>query len=610
MLASRSLRCIAPLARIQRFTAFTSLPRFYSSQRLTLPAVQDRVLNVVKGFEKVDAAKVTLDSHFINDLGLDSLDQVDLTMAIEEEFSIEIPDADAENILTPRQASDKRSSSLSSGHQQPSGLEAMENLKEDVVLHASEADSKAMGDAISKDLSVDLVNPIVSQTITKDAIPETLTKDVSLEAGTPTFEAASPEQGDAAVGKRNWRSGKVFITTIVTLGVIIDLLSSINFKVMPTLVLEFGGSETDVGVLLAVYGAGIVIFSPIMGVVSDRWKNRKVPMAASLALLLGATMFFAFAKSYWALVIGRFLQGAASTGVWVLGLALIADVHRDDDAGLGKAMGFVVGGYTLGQLIGPPIGGALYQQNRYSPYILCCGLILIDVVGRMLVVDPPTAPEELNEDGTPKKRMGFWGLAKLCPAVLGFTFLVAMVFTGFEPTLPLFLEQKYGFDTAKIGLTFLALIVPSMIAGPFAGMAYDKYGSTWVMVPSLFISAIILYTLCIGEPLAWLIIGLFLVGLLFTFNLTPQLPDIAVSVPKTEYAKAYSLFNMAFSCAIFVGPSASAALYEKHGWFWEMIFLASATLLTAILSLFYKGPKQAKHHADAVVVSPTDTNSP
>ena len=62
--------------------------------------VEARVLAVVQAFEKVDASKVTPTSHFSRDLGLDSLDAVEIVMAFEEEFVIEIPDAEAENILT------------------------------------------------------------------------------------------------------------------------------------------------------------------------------------------------------------------------------------------------------------------------------------------------------------------------------------------------------------------------------------------------------------------------------------------------------------------------------------------------------------------------------
>ena len=52
----------------------------------------------------VSADEVTLDAIFIDDLGADSLDTVELVMAFEEEFSIEIPDEDAEKILTVNDA--------------------------------------------------------------------------------------------------------------------------------------------------------------------------------------------------------------------------------------------------------------------------------------------------------------------------------------------------------------------------------------------------------------------------------------------------------------------------------------------------------------------------
>lgn len=62
--------------------------------------VRDRVLNVVKSFEKVDPAKVNEHSHFHKDLGIDSLDATELIMSLEEEFVIEIPDDQAQKITS------------------------------------------------------------------------------------------------------------------------------------------------------------------------------------------------------------------------------------------------------------------------------------------------------------------------------------------------------------------------------------------------------------------------------------------------------------------------------------------------------------------------------
>ncbi|KIO28830.1 hypothetical protein M407DRAFT_242876 [Tulasnella calospora MUT 4182] len=81
--------------------------RFYSaSSALSKEDVTARILDVLKSFEKVDAAKLTPTSSFAEDLGLDSLDSVEVVMAVEEEFAIEIPDAEADEIKTVQQAID------------------------------------------------------------------------------------------------------------------------------------------------------------------------------------------------------------------------------------------------------------------------------------------------------------------------------------------------------------------------------------------------------------------------------------------------------------------------------------------------------------------------
>lgn len=107
---------------------------------ITIQYIQDRVLLVLRLYDKIDASKVlvgfvlfrtafltgfgllqlTLESHFMNDLGLDSLDHVEVVMAMEDEFGtdflsticrsvltvffskgFEIPDGDAEKLLRP-----------------------------------------------------------------------------------------------------------------------------------------------------------------------------------------------------------------------------------------------------------------------------------------------------------------------------------------------------------------------------------------------------------------------------------------------------------------------------------------------------------------------------
>ena len=68
--------------------------------------IEDQVKKIVVEHLGIDESKVTPDARFIDDLGADSLDTVELVMAFEEKFSIEIPDDAAETILTVKNAID------------------------------------------------------------------------------------------------------------------------------------------------------------------------------------------------------------------------------------------------------------------------------------------------------------------------------------------------------------------------------------------------------------------------------------------------------------------------------------------------------------------------
>lgn len=67
-------------------------------------AVEEKVKEIISKQLGVDMKKVTAEASFVDDLGADSLDTVELVMAFEEEFNVEIPDEDAEKILKVQDA--------------------------------------------------------------------------------------------------------------------------------------------------------------------------------------------------------------------------------------------------------------------------------------------------------------------------------------------------------------------------------------------------------------------------------------------------------------------------------------------------------------------------
>jgi acyl carrier protein len=71
-----------------------------------MATIEERVRNIIVEQLGVDEEEVTSEAHFVDDLGADSLDTVELVMAFEEEFSLEIPDDDAEKIARVKDAVD------------------------------------------------------------------------------------------------------------------------------------------------------------------------------------------------------------------------------------------------------------------------------------------------------------------------------------------------------------------------------------------------------------------------------------------------------------------------------------------------------------------------
>lgn len=75
-----------------------------TEEQVVMSSIEERVKDIVVEQLGLEREKVSFESKFSDDLGADSLDTVELVMALEEEFDIEIPDEEAEKITTLREA--------------------------------------------------------------------------------------------------------------------------------------------------------------------------------------------------------------------------------------------------------------------------------------------------------------------------------------------------------------------------------------------------------------------------------------------------------------------------------------------------------------------------
>lgn len=96
------------LLRIPRAAVFRPNPvRFYAGfPALTRDLAKERIIELLEGYNKVEAKEISESSSYIQDLGLDSLDVVEVIMEVEHEFNIQIPDNEADSLKTVGQTVD------------------------------------------------------------------------------------------------------------------------------------------------------------------------------------------------------------------------------------------------------------------------------------------------------------------------------------------------------------------------------------------------------------------------------------------------------------------------------------------------------------------------
>lgn len=278
--------------------------------------------------------------------------------------------------------------------------------------------------------------------------------------------------------------------------------------------------QSYTSLLLAVFAGSSVLTSVPAGWVADKTKARQVPYMCGLAALLGATVLLAVGRSIGVLVVARVLQGMSGAVVWTVGLAMVLDTVGPGD--LGKVVGGLMGFVSVGVLVGPVLGGVLYEKSGYGGVFgLGAGVLVVDFVMRVLVVEKKVArryglqenggrvevrtegreEEEEDVDGPdeedallPKKEEQNYVIPegqnkvvqnlpilyclsnpRLLVALLT-AFVEALLLGAFDATIPLEGEDLFGFDSLKSGLLFIALDLPYLILGVVAGWAVDRYG--------------------------------------------------------------------------------------------------------------------------------------
>ena len=379
-------------------------------------------------------------------------------------------------------------------------------------------------------------------------------------------------------------SSLAVFTDMVIYGVIMPIIKEIIEKYP-----EF--SEKDVimaqGALPAVYAAGLLIFTPIFGSLSDRYKTRKVPMLLGQILLAVSTLMFAFAHSFTICLIARFMQGIAGAATWVVGMAMLADVFSGPD--LGFYMGIVFSCHNLGFFLGPLIGGFFHDNfGMQSPFYICTALAMLDFFGRLWIKEPKRSDDVDSQSYLPVFQKSS-GLSMLQLAgkfeVILLNIVIAMKaasFSSLESMLEIHLNKHFNYTPSQTSLVFLAFILPNILAVTIVGWISGRIRRYLIITVGLVLHPFAAPLITSTSNVNLIILGGVFFGITLSIAgspVSPELAEIVKSYGGASYARIYGILNISYSFGILVGPVIVGYISKKTNMFVAMIGLTSCTLI-------------------------------
>ena len=405
-----------------------------------------------------------------------------------------------------------------------------------------------------------------------------------------------------------------YLFALISLTIFLDsALYGLIVPVVPHYATVLGATPVQVGVIFAVYSAGLLLFGIPAGIAGDRYGYKPLLVLGMAGLTL-ATVAFAFSGQIWLLAVSRLAQGIAGAVTWTAGMALVAVLYPSRR--LGRVMGILMTGSGLGTILGPVLGGVFYQFAGYPAPFLAVALAGT-VLGVLLwFCRMPTWAKEGDcnmEDGgennewevEKKKNHGWenkgerpasrrpgsrlqaefkqlwqnrkvgWGLLVVAAGSFGLGLI--------EPLLPLDLEKRFGLNSAEIGLLFGAFSLFIALAQLFFGALSDRLGRKPPLIGGLLFTAVTVPWLAVTPNIQLKTAVLILLGVAVGAYFAPTMPLLAEatagdSPANGRYGATYGLSNTAFSLGLFAGPLAGTLIAQRWGLF-------TATLVYAVLLL-------------------------
>ena len=250
-------------------------------------------------------------------------------------------------------------------------------------------------------------------------------------------------------------------------------------------------------------------------------------------------------------------------------------------------MGYVMSGTSVGFMLGPSLGGWLYEIGGIRLPFLTVGAMALLTAAAFTWIEVPRGHAVLNR--VPMAAvLRIPAVASCFAAVVAVSATISML----EPVLPLFLSTRLGLGPARIGFVFGMRAVVSAVLHPFFGRLADRSGGRRLTIIGLVLIACVLPLLsrAWSYPSA---IGLYALQVAtMACVITPSLAYMAEAVSVSGgivWASAYGLYNVAWGVGLLGGPALGGFLFERMGFarlalIWSPVLVIVTVLLARVRS--------------------------
>ncbi|HLN99683.1 MAG TPA: MFS transporter [Pyrinomonadaceae bacterium] len=331
---------------------------------------------------------------------------------------------------------------------------------------------------------------------------------------------------------------------------------------------RFNASPRTVGLLFASYSVMQLIFSPILGRLSDKHGRRPVLLISIIGTGIGF-LILGFASALWMLFVGRILDGITGGNISTA-QAYIADITTKENRA--KGMGLIGAAFGLGFVFGPAIGGILSRWGVGVPFLFAAGLCFANAL--LLYF---TLPETVTRDHPARaSAAGGRGLSQLIQSlrnrrlafVLGIYFLFIVAFSIMTTSFSLYTMFRFGYDAQHTGYLFAYVgIIAVIIQGGLIGRLVKRFGEVALVIVGAFLFAGSLFAVPFVGPQAGGLLALLIGGGLFSVGNSLSAPSLtslaSKSVGAAEQGSVLGVTQSVASLARAVGPALAAMLIHS-----------------------------------------------